>query len=55
MIRVVQLCAMDWTTDGMNNPESDIYGANMGPTWVLTAPDRPHVGPINLAIRESLP
>ena len=23
----------------------------MGPTWVLTAPDGPHVGPMNLAIR----
>ena len=22
----------------------------MGPTWVLTAPDGPHVGPMNLAI-----
>ena len=27
-------------------------GANMGPTWVLSAPDGPHVGPMNLAIRE---
>ena len=24
----------------------------MGPTWVLLAPDGPHVGPMNLAIRE---
>ena len=23
----------------------------MGPTWVLSAPDGPHVGPMNLAIR----
>ena len=23
----------------------------MGPTWVLSAPDGPHVGPTNLAIR----
>ena len=23
----------------------------MGPTWVLSAPDRPHVGPMNLVIR----
>ena len=28
-----------------------VYGANMGPTWVLSAPDGPHVGPMNLAIR----
>ena len=36
-----------------NNPDSKVHGANMGPTWVLSAPDRPHVGPVNLAIRES--
>ena len=24
----------------------------MGPTWVLSAPDGPHIGPMNLAIRE---
>ena len=23
----------------------------MGPTWVLSAPDGPHAGPMNLAIR----
>ena len=23
----------------------------MGPTWVLSAPDGPHIGPMNLAIR----
>ena len=27
-----------------------VHGANMGPTWVLSAPDGPHVGPMNLAI-----
>ena len=32
-------------------PDSKVHGANMGPTWVLTAPDGPHVGPMNLAIR----
>ena len=32
-------------------PDSKVYGANMGPTWVLSAPDGPHVGPMNLAIR----
>ena len=26
-------------------------GPTMGPTWVLSAPDRPHLGPTNLAIR----
>ena len=29
-----------------------VHGANMGPTWALPVPDRPHVVPINLAIRE---
>ena len=32
-------------------PDSKIHGANMGPTWVLSAPDGPHVGPMNFAIR----
>ena len=31
---------------------SKVNGANMGPTWVLSAPDGPHVGPMNLAIQE---
>ena len=35
-----------------NNPDSKVRGANMGPTRVLSAPDGPHVGPMNLAIRE---
>ena len=33
-------------------PDSKVHGANMGPTWVLLAPDGPHVGPMNLAIRD---
>ena len=32
-------------------PDNKIHGANMGPTWVLSAPDGHHVGPMNLAIR----
>ena len=32
-------------------PDSKVHGANMGPTWVLSAPDGPHVGPMNLTIR----
>ena len=31
-------------------PDSKVHGANMGPTWVLSAPDEPHVGLMNLAI-----
>ena len=32
-------------------PYSKIHGANMGPTWVLSAPDWPHVDSRNLAVR----
>ena len=32
--------------------DSKVHGANTGPTWVLSAPDGPHVGPMNLAIRD---
>ena len=35
----------------MMYPDSKVHGANMGPTWVLPAPDGPHAGPMNLAIR----
>ena len=34
------------------NPDSKVHGANMGPTWVLSAPDGPHVDPMYLVIRE---
>ena len=32
--------------------DNKVHGANMGPTWVLSAPDGSHVGPTNLAIRD---
>ena len=35
-------------------PDSKVHGANMGSTWVLSAPDGPHVGPMNLAIMVNL-
>ena len=35
-------------------PDSKVHMAHMGPTWVLSAPGRPHVGPMNLAIRDVL-
>ena len=38
-------------TSGCILPDSKVHGANMGSTWVLSAPDGPHVGPMNLAIR----
>ena len=34
-------------------PDSKAHGANMGTTWVLSVPDVPHVGPMNLAIRDA--
>ena len=34
-----------------HDPDSKVHGANMGPTWVLSATDGPHVGPMDLAIR----
>ena len=36
---------------GSQYPDNKVHGANMGPTWVLSAPDGPHVSPMNLAIR----
>ena len=33
------------------SPDSKVHGDNMGPTWVLPAPDGPHVGHMNLGIR----
>ena len=32
-------------------PDSKIYAANMGPTWVMSAPGGPHVGPLYLLCR----
>ena len=32
-------------------PDSKVHGTNMGPSWVLSAPDGPHVGSMTLAIR----
>ena len=42
-----------WNIDNvLAIPKSKVHGANMGPTWVLSAPDGPHVGPMNLALRD---
>ena len=38
-------------TTSERGPDSKVNVANMGPTWVLSAPGRPDVGPMNLAIR----
>ena len=31
-------------------PDSKVHGANIGPTWVLSSPGGPHVGPMKLAL-----
>ena len=33
-------------------PDSKVHGTKLESTWVLTALDGPHVGPMNLAIRD---
>ena len=38
----------------LTSPDSKVLGANMGPNWVLSAPDGPHVGPMNFAIWGSI-
>ena len=32
-------------------PDNKVHEANMRPTWVLSSPGGPYVGPMNLAIR----
>ena len=34
----------------INNPDSKVNGANMGPFWDRQDPGGPHVGPMNFAI-----
>ena len=36
---------------GHTVPDGKVQVANMGPTWVLSAPGAPHVGHMNLVIR----
>ena len=33
------------------NPDSKVHGANIGPTWVPSAPDGPHVRHMNFVMR----
>ena len=49
-ITIVQHGSKIWKSN-QRHPDSKVHGANMGPTWVLSAPDGPHVGPRNLAFR----
>ena len=45
-------CGILWLKQSIT--DSKVHGANMGLTWVLSAPDVPHVGPMNLAIRDGI-
>ena len=54
-VKSVALRYVDWGVNGLNpkclnDPDSKVHGANMGPTWVLPAPSGPHEGPLNLAV-----
>ena len=49
MTQIGHLCL-----NNSNVPDSKVHGANMGPTLVLSAPDGPHVGPMNLVIWECM-
>ena len=44
----LNICLLDFR---INFRDRKVHGANMGPTWVLSVPDGPHVGPMNLATR----
>ena len=51
------VCVLSWENGWSqrflkkSHPDSKIHGANMGPTWVLSAPGGSHVGPMSLVIR----
>ena len=46
--------ALPTATTSAAIPDSKVHAANMGPTWVLSAPDGPQVGPMNLAIWDGI-
>ena len=48
--RQINLEGLKYTNHSLS--DNKVHGANMGLTWVLLAPDGPHVGPMNLAIRD---
>ena len=41
-----------WNHCGLVIPDSKVHGVNMGPHWVLSAPDGLHISPMNPAIRD---
>ena len=44
---LIRLLQCQWSD---HDPDSKVYGANMGPIWGRQDPGGPHVGPMNLAI-----
>ena len=38
----------------ISTPDNKFHVVHMGPTWVLSSPGGPHVGPMNLALRDCL-
>ena len=51
LVGTIKTIPLTDTVQSRNYPDNKVHGANMGPTWVLSAPDGPHVGPMNLAMR----
>ena len=48
------LCSVIWLLTSQTFrlvPDSKVHGVNIGPHWVMSAPDGPHVGSMTLAIR----
>ena len=50
-VRLIRRICVKWFD---SNPDRKVHGANMGPTWILSAPDGPLVGRMNFAIRDSI-
>ena len=52
-LRIQSECSdLSYQAQTFCTPDSIVHRVNMGPTWVLSAPDGPHVGPMNLAIKD---
>ena len=47
-------CIGSWIRLSEKMIDNNVHVAHMGPTWVLSAPGGPHVGTMNLAIRDGL-
>ena len=54
MMETFEIVTLEEWESVTQHPDNKVHGANMGPTWVLSAPDGPHVGSMNLAIKDSL-